>query len=154
MKIYLVQHGEACSKDTDPERPLTMKGREDIDRLALFLQRASIQVASIIHSGKLRAQQTAEQLIGILAPGTGTEISSVINPNDDPEAFLAQYENREQDLLVVSHLPFVARLLSYLVTGDSSKQVAAYQPGTIVCLELMPDDRWQVSWMIRPELLV
>ena len=60
MKLYLVQHGEACAEDVDPERPLTAQGRADVERLAAFLQQAGIQVGRVIHSGKLRAEQTAE----------------------------------------------------------------------------------------------
>ena len=55
MKLYLVQHGEACAKDVDPERPLTDQGNADTDRLAAFLKQAGIQVERVIHSGKLRA---------------------------------------------------------------------------------------------------
>ena len=53
MKLYLVQHGEACAKEIDPERPLTEQGQADIDRLAVFLKAAGIQVERVIHSGKL-----------------------------------------------------------------------------------------------------
>ena len=62
MKLYLAQHGEACPKEVDPERPLTDQGREDIERLTAFLGRAGIQVTRVIDSGKLRAAQTADLL--------------------------------------------------------------------------------------------
>ena len=68
MKLYLAQHGEACTKDIDPERPLTDQGREDIERLAEFLARAGIEVARVIDSGKLRAAQTADLLAAAVAP--------------------------------------------------------------------------------------
>ena len=57
MKLYLVQHGEACAKEVDAERPLTDQGKRDIDRLAAFLKQAGIQVSRVIHSGKLRAKK-------------------------------------------------------------------------------------------------
>lgn len=58
MKLYLVQHGEACTKDVNTERPLTDQGKRDIDRLATFFTQADIQVSRVVHSGKLRAKQT------------------------------------------------------------------------------------------------
>ena len=67
MKLYLAQHGEACAKDIDPERPLTDQGRDDIERLAAFLARAGIQVERVIDSGKLRAAQTADLLAAAVA---------------------------------------------------------------------------------------
>ncbi|MES9849230.1 MAG: histidine phosphatase family protein, partial [Candidatus Thiodiazotropha sp.] len=68
MKLYLVQHGEACKKEVDPDRPLTDRGREDIDRLATFLKQAGIRPDRVVHSGKLRAMQTAGRLTDAIAP--------------------------------------------------------------------------------------
>ena len=59
MKLYLQQHGEAVSKDLDPERPLTGQGTEDVQRIARALKAAGVEITRAIHSGKLRAQQTA-----------------------------------------------------------------------------------------------
>ena len=84
MKLYLVQHGLAQAKETDPDRPLTDEGKKDIDNLASFLQKAEINPDRVIHSGKLRARQTADILAGRLSPGLAVEISGLINPNDDP----------------------------------------------------------------------
>ncbi|MBT2970912.1 MAG: phosphohistidine phosphatase SixA [gamma proteobacterium symbiont of Ctena orbiculata] len=152
MKLYLVQHGEACAKEIDPDRPLTQKGREDMDRLAGFLQQAGIRVARVIHSGKLRAVQTAECLGDRIALGIELEASDSINPNDDPKGLYRQIEAADSDTLVVGHLPFMAKLVSRLVVGDEEKLITAYRPGSVVCLELTNDLRWQIDWMLRPEL--
>lgn len=154
MKLYLVQHGEACTKDVDPERPLTDKGRADIERLASFLKKINIQVERVIHSEKLRAIQTAELLAHAVSPGVQPETSGIINPNDNPKAFDWQSESWGKDMLVVGHLPFMARLVSHLVIGDEGRVITAYQPGSIVCLERQDDGQWQIDWMIRPELLI
>ena len=153
MKLYLVQHGEACAKAIDPKRPLTEGGKEDIDRLAAFLQRSGVRVERVIHSGKLRAQQTATRLAEAMAPGIELEESGLINPNDNPKAFDWQSESWDRDTLIVGHLPFMARLVAHLVVGDENSPITAYQPGTIVCLELQEGIGWQVAWMVRPGLL-
>ena len=153
MKLYLVQHGEACTKDVNPDRPLTDQGEADIDRLAEFLKQAGIQVDRVLHSGKLRAVQTAERLANAIAPGVEVEASGLINPKDNPKAFDWQSESWDRDMLVVGHLPFMAKLVSHLVIEDDDKLIAAYQPGSIVCLERLKDAHWLINWMIRPELL-
>lgn len=153
MKLYLVQHGEACAKEIDPERPLTNRGQVDVKRMAGFLKQAGIKVDRVMHSGKLRAQQTAEQLAKAIAPEAELEISGLINPNDNPAAFDWQSESWDHDILIVSHLPFLAKLLSHLVSEDASQHITAYTPGSIVCLQHMDGARWQINWMIRPELL-
>ena len=153
MKLYLVQHGEARAKEVDPDRPLTEQGQADIDRLAAFLKQAGIQVYRVIHSGKLRAQQTAEQLAKAIAPGVELETSGLINPNDNPKAFDWQSESWDRDTLIVGHLPFMGKLVSHLLIDDETRPITAYQPGSIVCLEHNNEAHWQINWMIRPELL-
>ncbi len=153
MKLYLVQHGEASTKEAHPDRPLTDQGKEDIDGLAAFLRQAGVVVDRIIHSGKLRAAQTAERLANAVAPGLEPETSGLINPNDNPKAFDWQSESWDRDTLVVGHLPFMSRLVSHLVVDDENEPIVAYQPGSIVCLERNDEAQWQINWMIRPELL-
>jgi len=152
MKLYLVQHGEACAKDVDPQRPLTEQGKVDVKRLAVFLKRAGVQVERVIHSGKLRARQTAEVLAGSIAAGVELEESGMINPNDNPKAFDWQSESWSIDTLVVGHLPFMTRLVSHLLVDNVDRLSVNYQPGSIVCLE-HTDGQWLLDWMIRPQLL-
>lgn len=152
MKLYLVQHGEACSKDVDPQRPLTEKGRADVGRMAQFLQRTGINIDRVIHSGKLRAIQTAEILASRIALDVVLEANDMIKPNDDPAHFNWRDDGREIDTLVVGHLPFMAKLVSHLLIDDAENIIATFQPGSVVCLE-NTGDSWQLHWMIRPELL-
>ena len=153
MKIYLVQHGEAAAKELDPERPLTEQGVTDVQRVSGALKQASVEVERVIHSGKLRARQTAEILAAEIAPGLQLETSDLINPNDNPGAFDLQTGSGNMDTMVVGHLPFMAKLVSHLVTGDDNDMSVAYRPGTVVCLESIDKDNWQINWMVRPELL-
>lgn len=153
MKLYLVQHGEASPKEVDPDRPLTERGREDIERLTAFLGRAGIQVERVIDSGKLRAAQTADLLAQTMAPLVELETNHHIQPNDDPAEIDWEQVTGGRDTLVVGHLPFMARLVTLLVTGDPDRPVVAYQPGSIVCLESDAEGGWLIDWMIRPELL-
>jgi phosphohistidine phosphatase len=153
MKLLLVQHGEAAAKDVDPDRPLTDSGAQDIDLLGAFLRRAGIRADRVIHSGKLRARQTAARLGEAIAPGVPLEVSGLINPNDNPKAFDWQSESWDRDTLVVGHLPFMARLVSHLVAGDEVLRLVEYRPGSVVCLEHDGDLGWRIAWMVRPELL-
>lgn len=153
MKLYLVQHGEACSKKDNPDRPLTRHGQENIESLAALLAGTGVKVERVIHSGKLRATQTAECLAKVIAPGVELEASGLINPNDNPNAFDWQSESWSSDTLIVGHLPFLAKLVSHLVVNDENKLVTAFLPGSIVCLERDDNTHWQINWMIRPELL-
>ena len=62
MRVYLVQHGRAKSKEEDPQRRLTDKGIGEVQKVADFLRPLELRIDAVWHSGKARAQQTAELL--------------------------------------------------------------------------------------------
>jgi len=152
MQLYLVQHGEALSKDIDPERALSETGRNDVQRLASFLA-GKVRVARVLHSGKARARQTADILAAAVVPGLKVEQFGGLSPNDSMEHFVQHVEEWGEDILVVGHLPFMAKLVARLAAGSEERAIVAYRPGSIVCLETDEETGWQVQWMIRPELL-
>ena len=153
MRLYLVQHGEALPESSDPERPLSEKGRADVARVAAMLQRAAIRVGVIQHSGKKRAAQTAE----LLATAIGVEqtiVRSGIGPKDAVGPLIADVTCRADDLMVVGHLPFLGRVAAALVNGDESKPVVSFQQGGVVCLCREEVGIWTVAWMLVPALLI
>lgn len=152
MRLYLVQHGEACGKDVDPERPLTEQGRSDINHLARFLQQADVRVDRVMHSGKLRAQQTAECLAMAIAPAIVAEVCGLINPDDNPMDIDWRGECQGKDTLVVGHLPYIEKLISALIVANENQVITAFLPGSMVCL-VLNDEQWRISWMLNPRLL-
>ena len=153
MRLYLVQHGLAVDKEQDPARPLSAEGKRDVVLLAAKLGAAGVGVARVWHSGKLRAEQTAVQLVKQVLPGGRVQQMDGIAPNDPVEEFAADIDVWQDDTLVVGHLPFMARLVSQLLTGDPGRDCVQFRPGSIVCLERTSPDHWVLLWMLRPELL-
>lgn len=153
MRLYLVQHGEALAEQLDPARPLSEAGEADVRLLAAFLAGRALHVAQIAHSGKLRARQTAELLAGALAPPPPVAERPNLNPNDPPEDLARELAKRQDDVMLVGHLPFMGRLAALLVSGRPHDDIVAFTPGSVVCLERAGQERWSVAWMLRPELL-
>ena len=153
MKLYLVQHGEAVSKAVDPDRPLSERGRGDVERVAGLLERAGLRVGQTIHSGKTRARQTAEILAAMLSPDQTPSARGGLDPKDPVAPVAEQIADFADDTMLVGHLPFMARLVTVLLTADETRTVVSFQPGSIVCLERDETGGWQLLWMIRPELL-
>ena len=151
-RLYLVRHGEAKPRDEDPDRGLTDAGRSDVARMAAWASAADIQVGEIRHSGKLRAQQTADIFAEHL--GTKAEAASGLAPNDDVAEIAEAIAGEGRDIMLVGHLPHMSRLASLLVRGDADKPVVAFQMGGIVCLRTDDEGEWSVAWMVVPELLV
>jgi phosphohistidine phosphatase len=153
MKVYLVQHGEAVSKAVDPDRPLSERGRGDVERVAGLLERADLRVAQTIHSGKTRARQTAEILAAMLSPDRAPGARDGLDPREPVAPVVNQIGDFTEDTMLVGHLPFMARLATVLLTADETRTVVSFQPGSVVCLERDETGGWQLLWMIRPELL-
>lgn len=153
MKLYLVQHGEAVSRQQDPGRPLSEQGARDVQAMAAFLEGVPIRVSRVWHSGKLRAAQTAEILANALLSKGRVELVEGLNPNDPVEEFATDADVWDEDTLVSGHLPFMSRLVSLLLTGEPQAERVQYQPGSVVCLERIDAEQWVMLWMLRPELL-
>lgn len=153
MRLYLVQHGDSLPKEVDPDRPLSPQGREDVERLAAFLQ-GRVRVARILHSGKTRARQTAELLAPAIAGNRSLETISGIDPLDSPEPIASQLQDWNEDALIVGHQPYMGKLVARLVIGADAQGVVVFQLGTLVCLERAPDAHWAITGMLRPELLL
>ncbi|WP_181297385.1 phosphohistidine phosphatase SixA [Pseudomonas sp. Q2-TVG4-2] len=117
MRLWLLRHGEAEPKArTDAERNLTDAGRLEVERAAAHLQGRSLQ--AILVSPYQRAKQTAEivrQTLGFTGP---VETVPWLTPETDPaDAMLYLDRRAEQQLLLVTHQPFVGALGGWLVSG-------------------------------------
>ena len=150
MQIYLVQHGQAKSKDEDADRPLTEAGIADIERVAAHLA-GRIRPQRIVHSGKTRAWQTTEILARHLQVADINEVSD-LDPMADPGTWSAHLAGMSEDIMLVGHLPHMGRLVSLLGCGDTSAETVLFQPGCVVCLERR-EEGWGINWMLPPTLL-
>jgi phosphohistidine phosphatase len=153
MKLYLIQHAKAASKDVDPERPLTEEGRRDIQKIATFIKPLSLRVDYLWHSGKKRAAQTAELLAEVVGINKAQIAHAGLGPNDDVTALKDELITRRQDIMIVGHLPFLDKLASLLLTGCESAGSVAFKNAGVVCLDCCDENRWQLDWMITPEIL-
>ena len=151
MYLYILQHGDAVDESIDPERPLSQQGIDDIQRLAWRMQAMGIQLAHIFHSGKLRAEQSAEIIAQEVSPAISPVKTDGLKPNDDPSIIVEEIDKTGDNILIASHMPFVSRLSSYLLSGDKEAEFAS-EPGTLFCLEKV-DGRWRLVCMVRPDFL-
>ena len=150
MALYLVQHGKSLSKEEDPEQGLSREGVSEVEQVAANAVRQNIQVSHIVQSGKKRALQTAEIFAEALKPAQGVSETDGLAPLDDVSLFAAAV-NPADNLMAVGHLPFMERLVSYLVTGSMDKPVIKFQNGGIVCLDVNPaSDCWVITWTMFP----
>lgn len=152
MRLYLVQHGKAASEEADPQRALTEGGVCEVTWVAERLKGRLAGISEVLHSGKARARQTAELLAPQLAPNAPVRETEGIAPKSDAIPWAKSLKNREDDLMLVSHLPFVSRLASLLLTGDEGAETISFRNAGVACLERDDSGRWRVVWILTPEL--
>lgn len=158
MRLYLVRHGLAQTRDENPDRPLSDQGRKDVARMASFLGRARVRVARVIHSEILRAQQTALAFSPVIGPGRIVEEMKDLKPSSRLDTLVEAAAVWTDDTMVVGHDPFMSRVASFLTCGDANAGVIAFDPGAVACLERDPiitekGGHWTILWHMSPVLL-
>jgi phosphohistidine phosphatase len=148
-----MQHGVALSEEQDPARPLAEEGRAAVESVVARARADGVEIDVCLHSGKLRAQQTAQ----VLADGLGIDdvrAHAGLSPSDDV-APVARWlaDSGAASIAVVGHLPFLDRLASLLVAGDPGAQVLRFQNAGLVKLVPKADgEGYAVAWVLVPDL--
>lgn len=151
MKLYLIQHGEAKSEAEDPERSLTGRGEEDVRRVAAVAKKMDIQSSKVYHSGKRRAQQTADIIASAL--NLPVEPAQGLSPLDDVRPWAERISREAKDVMIVGHLPFLDKLASFLLCSDERAQVVLFRYGAVVHLDQKEDKSWTIRWILTPEMV-
>lgn len=154
MDVYLMQHGEAAAEADDPARPLTDAGQAAVARVASRAQAAGVRIDRCLHSGKLRAKQTAELLAATVGCNR-VETRDGLAPNDPitPTADWLAAESEDSSIAVVGHLPFLDRLASFLIADDQDALVIRFEMGGLVKLVPKPDrGGFAVAWVLSPDI--
>lgn len=146
MKLYVMRHGEATPPQggfgqpgADAARALSEQGHEEVRNATEWLKQHEQKIDLAIVSPYVRAQETFSHVANEL-PIEVIEESSDVTPESDAEEFAGVLLARLQiepaeSILVVSHMPFVCYLVSYL---DSRIQPPLFPTAGIAVLDLEP----------------
>lgn len=152
MKLYILRHGEAGPASTDRVRPLTPRGREQIEQVVAARHVDLGAVSVVITSPLRRARETgavvaralnyAGELVvsDTLAPeGTPAAVSRLLHAIDEQTKNDEQTNNQsdanipEQSVLLVSHQPLAGQLVAWL-TGRT--QTPWMDTGCLAALDI------------------
>lgn len=121
MRVLILRHGEAEARaSTDAERALTARGQQQAQIVGQWLAGQGLRPDAVVSSPYRRAQETAAAVLAGAAWPSEVPIllCDALVPEGDPrqvERWLAP--RPESVILVVSHMPLVAQLLSWLDGG-------------------------------------
>lgn len=156
VELYLLRHahaGDPAEWDgPDEERPLSVKGEKQTDRLARFLAGIGFQPDAIITSPKVRAAQTAEIVahrlgmpVGLddrLAGDLGTStIEAILRDAGDPIR-----------PVLVGHDPDFSSLVGMLCGAGN----VPMRKGALARIDIrrpLQPGRGELRWLLPPDLL-
>jgi phosphohistidine phosphatase len=150
MKLYIVQHGISLSEEVDPEKSLSPEGEEQSRKIAEFLKEKSVQFDAIWHSPKKRAVQTAH-ILSETAASPEIQERKDLNPLDPVGPVRELIEPLKKNLMIVGHLPFLQKLVSFLLSEAEDNQFISIKNSGVICLE--HTDSWRILWAVTPGLL-
>ena len=153
MKLFLVRHGQAENPEIDPACGLSRRGKAEARLVGRHLKSQGCQLSDIHCSTKARAKQTAEivalELGGKIIPAS----MSGLAPIDPVEKLASQLQERKQDLMIVSHLPFLPSLAAQLLAGAISAGSIIFATAGLLMLKRDKDGVWSVEDQFGPESL-
>ena len=148
ISVYFVQHGAALAKDIDEKRPLSDTGAAETRQIASQLRDQGVAIQKIVHSGKLRALQTALIFSEILDVDNISELTGM-KPNDAPQDLIKQIT--EDSVMYIGHLPNIQNVVSSLITSDINNTILKFQNSAVACIEIH-QDKSLIKWFITPNL--
>jgi phosphohistidine phosphatase len=147
--LYLVHHGDAVGPDVNPMRPLSDRGRVEVDMLALKAAERGAKPDIIWHSGKLRARQTAEAYWKRCNPLATFSATRGLQPTDPTNWIVDSIGGETKHILLAGHFPHLPRLLGRLMTGNPHADPGQFPLNGVVALEQV-DGKWVERWRLQP----
>ncbi len=139
MRLFIVRHGDAVVPAGGHERSLTQRGIADAGAAGRLL--AEEVLDAIYTSPLLRTRQTTDHLLEAVGQAGTTaltaEVAEELVPPSDGQAITALLDRSEaQSVVLVSHMPLVAYLVSWFTSGDyRSYPFGGYPEAGIVALD-------------------
>jgi phosphohistidine phosphatase len=147
--LYLVHHGDAVGPDVDPMRPLSDRGRAQVEALAGEAGSRGAKPDIIWHSGKLRARQTAEFYWRYCNPLASISAVRGLQPTDPTGWILDAIVGETRSIMLAGHFPHLPRLLGRLVSGDPEAPPSSFPLNGIVVVDAL-DVKWIEKWRLSP----
>jgi phosphohistidine phosphatase len=161
MELYILRHGLARDKEDwapqdDRDRPLTGAGRSRTKDVANGLQDLGISFDRIITSPYRRALETAKIVSKVFDMKKQLERWSSLAVDGDPERLVRDLSRQKwRSVLLVGHEPYLSRLISVLVAGNTGMIMNLKKAGLVkISSEKLRYGRCaSLDWLMPPKIL-
>ncbi|MBD3334896.1 MAG: phosphohistidine phosphatase SixA [Candidatus Eisenbacteria bacterium] len=155
MQLFLMRHGAALSELTDPRRPLSHAGRAEVEAVARHLKGLGMRPERVVHSGKLRAMETAQIVAEVAEADRKPWKLPHLEPPDPPHPAAEIALDWSGDSMIVGHLPHLHKL-ARLLLGSREDSVAPeqFECAGVLCFQRVSAGAWSLRWILSPSRLV
>jgi phosphohistidine phosphatase len=157
--LYLVRHGLAAERGDafpdDTKRPLTPEGVARLRREARGLAALGVKIEVILTSPLVRARQTAEVLVPLVAATGAVKILDGLAPGGSASATIAALADhaRHSSIALVGHEPDMGELAAKLI---HSRTPIGFKKGAVCQIDvegLPPTRPGRLVWFATPKML-
>jgi phosphohistidine phosphatase len=137
MHLLIIRHADAGdaeefakSRQPDNKRPLSDKGREQMDAASRALCLLVPKINLLAASPYVRALQTAE-IVLTRYPNAAREITDTLVPEAHPEKFTQwlKFQGSREIVAAVGHEPHLSTLATWLTAGVDSSRIELKKGG-------------------------
>ncbi|MEL0287325.1 MAG: phosphohistidine phosphatase SixA [Gammaproteobacteria bacterium] len=126
-----MRHGDAePSAVSDEVRPLSARGRSEVQEVGRALV-AHLGIDKIVASPLVRAQETASLVAACYSHEIQRDTCVSLSPNGIPDQVIAEFDEGVGSVLLVTHMPLIADLVSAL-----SGKRQAVQTAELFCFDM------------------
>lgn len=162
MKLYIIRHAIADPigpEGDDSQRPLTVKGRTRMYRIAQGLKELGESIDLILTSPYLRANQTARILAKKLDLGKEAIVpTDALSPSGQAADLIQEINEKHsgaQSIALVGHEPHLSSLIALLLSGDPGLSITMKKGGVChLSVEALQAGRCAtLEWLLTPAQL-
>jgi phosphohistidine phosphatase SixA len=148
MRLYLMRHGHANNPLIDSQQHLSPTGIAEAVQIAEFLREKQAAVTAIWHSPLPRACQTAEIISPYISFKTIQSRNGLL-PEDSPRHILPDINSFPDDLLIITHMPFVSHLAGLLTAAATQR---SFPTAGLAAFE-KKDSHFVLDFFVYPQCL-
>jgi len=127
VDLYILRHGIAeertgSTPGGDSQRRLTDEGKKKMRRIAKGMKALHLEFDLILSSPFLRAKETAEIVAAVFGIEKLLNLSSNLAADGNPKELIDELKrnySKRKRVLLVGHEPYLSRLISLLISGDT-----------------------------------
>lgn len=164
MDLYILRHAIAEERSGsvpggDSRRRLTAEGKKKMRRIAKAMKAAKLSFDLILSSPLVRARQTADIVAEVLRLANRLELSPALAADGNPKELideLRRRHRRRKSVLLVGHEPGLSRLISLLISGETSTAIDLKKAGLckLSVVTLHYGRCATLEWLLAPRLMM